>query len=640
MVTLFVLSNCFSSLASVGRNLPDASTGSIQSLTMDFFFSEPTFTTDSGYVRVHVDEADMNLVAPGKPVLPVNTSIISLEFGTEIVDVKYQISSQVVYTLSSHKLPFGGRFLPDIYGKTPVAYARETRSNDITNLYPKYWISYHTGGGLSFGEHVTYLVLNVYPVRYNAVRHEIHFISHITVTVNYKEPEEPLLDDHSIYDLLILAPSKFSFSLKPLVEHKNAYGVKTMFVSVEEVYDRMFWYGRDEQEKIKYFIKHAVEHWGVTYVLLVGGMKGQTDSWYLPVRYSHVVSPDEQGYAEPFFISDLYYADIYDALGGFSSWDSNNNNVFAEWNDTHKDEMDLYPDVYLGRLACRNVRELKTVVEKIITYENNAYGEDWFNNFLVVAGDSYNDTEHFNEGELIGEAAIECMPGFTPVRVYASQQDINWRNVNRVLNKGCGFAYFCGHGSPVSWNTHYPPDGTKWCTGYNIKDMLLLHNKEKLPIVIVGGCHNAQFDVSLLNLLKGLREEGLSYFRVKPPVGGFWYGEWSPECWAWFLTSKRGGGAVATIANTGVGAHGEGDVDSNGVPDYLEILDGWLELRFFQLYGVEHVNVLGEVHGETLTGYLHRFLGNNEKMDVKMVQQWELFGDPSLKIGGRCSLKT
>jgi hypothetical protein len=35
-----------------------------------------------------------------------------------------------------------------------------------------------------------------------------------------------------------------------------------------------------------------------------------------------------------------------------------------------------------------------------------------------------------------------------------------------------------------------------------------------------------------------------------------------------------------------------------------------------------------------LTGYLNKFLGDKAKMDVKMVQQWQLFGDPSLKIGG------
>jgi len=59
-----------------------------------------------------------------------------------------------------------------------------------------------------------------------------------------------------------------------------------------------------------------------------------------------------------------------------------------------------------------------------------------------------------------------------------------------------------------------------------------------------------------------------------------------------------------------------------------------MELRFLELYGIEHQEDLGKNHGQTMTEYLHWFLGNNEKMDTKMVQQWQLFGDPSLKIGG------
>ncbi|MFW6122479.1 MAG: peptidase C25, partial [Petrotogales bacterium] len=154
------------------------------------------------------------------------------------------------------------------------------------------------------------------------------------------------------------------------------------------------------------------------------------------------------------------------------------------------------------------------------------------------------------------------------------------------------------------------------------------------PITVVGGCHNGEFDISMWNIITGMREDGLRYFRLRPKAGRFWYRDWIPNCWAWWLTSKARGGAIDTIANTGLGTHGNGDSDNNSIADYLEVLDGWLELRFLQLYGEEHYDILGENHGETLTGYLHRFLGNGAKMDVKMVQQWELFGDPSLKIGG------
>jgi hypothetical protein len=165
--------------------------------------------------------------------------------------------------------------------------------------------------------------------------------------------------------------------------------------------------------------------------------------------------------------------------------------------------------------------------------------------------------------------------------------------------------------------------------------MILLHNGNKQPVVVVGGCHNGQFDVTMRKIITGLFEDGLGYFSTKPGnIGEFWYYEWVPNCWAWWLTSKIGGGAIATIANTGLGTHGEGDSDKNNVADYLEVLDGWLELRFLELCGRDNYDSLGGNHGETLTGYLHRFLGDDAKMDVKMVQQWELFGDPSLTLGG------
>ena len=165
--------------------------------------------------------------------------------------------------------------------------------------------------------------------------------------------------------------------------------------------------------------------------------------------------------------------------------------------------------------------------------------------------------------------------------------------------------------------------------------MIPLRNKDRYPITVVGGCHNGQFDVSLTNIILGLKEEGLHYFSSKPgSFGGFWHREWVPNCWAWWFTSKKNGGAIATIANTGLGTHGENDLDYNGVADYLEVLDGWLELRFFQIFGEENHRILGENHGDSITEYLHRFLDNNDRMDVKMIQQWELFGDPSLMIGG------
>ena len=589
-------------------------------IEINLTFSNPEVVKYGDYWVVRVNETNHNRMDHGKPILPVNVSIYELIFGSKILSVEYQNSTPEIINLSGMIT-----FCKANYDSLSLVNSEIIMDNNIcirADPYPADWVSFHTGGGLLKGEHKTYLVVRVYPVRYFIDENQLQFIKNIIVNITYQEPSDQIIKDNDTCDLLIISPSRFTRNLQRLVDHKNKFGIRTALVSLNYIYDEI-WYGRDYAEKIKLFIKEAIEKSGIKYVLLVGGLLGPTFRWYLPVRYSHVVPEDEQEYPEQFFISDLYYADIYDGKGNFSSWDSNNDNVFSVWNGTFKEKMDLYPDVYLSRLPCKNKLELNTMVNKIIRYEKDSKIDDeWFDNLILVAGDSYNDTNHYNEWELISEETIKLMPDFNPVRLYAKEgQDINRKTVNKVLNNGGSFAFFCGHGSPLSWSTHFPPDGINWTKGYNIDDMILLGNGGKLPIVVVGGCHNGQFDVTPLNLLKDFKDS-------------YYHSTWVPRCWSWWLTCKIGGGAIATISNTGLGTHGDGDMDNNSIADYLEILDGWLELNFFRLYGIEKQDILGLNHGDTLADYLNVFLGDDAKMDVNMVQQWVLFGDSSLKIGG------
>ena len=98
--------------------------------------------------------------------------------------------------------------------------------------------------------------------------------------------------------MVIIAPEKFSTDLQPLIDHKNSHGMQTILKTTESIYTEFS--GRDQPEKIKYFIKSAIENWNITYVLLVGGKKSLlTGNWgiegprtsnddrYVPVRYKN-----------------------------------------------------------------------------------------------------------------------------------------------------------------------------------------------------------------------------------------------------------------------------------------------------------------------------------------------------------------
>ncbi len=424
------------------------------------------------------------------------------------------------------------------------------------------------------------------------------------------------------YDLLIIAPDKFQKALEPLVEHKEYFGVKTKLVPLSKVYEEMYWYGRDDAEKVKYFIKKAYDIWGISYVLLVGGFR------LMPIRY--VYNQDiRHGYYEPKFISELYYADLYDRNGGFSSWDTDGDGVYGEWIDdgvaTEAEDkyIDLYPEVAVGRLPCRSIGEVSVMVDKIITYESSTYGSSWFNRMVVVAGDTYPEVDNSlwkgYEGEWYGDRAIENMSGFTPVKLYASDGSFSGpRDVIREINKGCGFLYFEGHANPFKWSTHPPNDPDTWVEGLSVLTMNFLHNGYKLPICVVGGCHNLQFDVHLGKL----REDPWYYFT------------WIPKCWGWKLTSKIGGGSIATIGCTGLGMSKEDKESFSGAGDYLEP-------TFFYEYGTNHTYILGDVWKNAIIDYLNRYpidwdtpATSDSAIDAKTVQQWVLFGDPSLMIGG------
>jgi len=431
------------------------------------------------------------------------------------------------------------------------------------------------------------------------------------------------------FKLLIIAPEKFAPFLIPLANHKIKHGIDALIVEVEDIIKSPIWSGKDDAEKVKYYIKYALDEWNTTYVLFVGGRKDQAkeESWWVPVRHSYLNRPYNKQ-DEFKFLSDLYFADIYDSEGNFSSWDTDNDGIFGEWplDGVAEDIPNLFPDVYIGRLPCRNRFEVRTIVKKIINYETQSFSDSWFKKMLVVAGDTYpNKTPSYYDGEVYTQQAIELMSEFEPVKLWASEGALkNWFGIVRQINKGCGFIFFSGHGGPDVWVTHPVNDSKNWIGEFKLRHIPFLFNKNKLPVILSGsGCSSNMFNVSL-----GHAEHVDAYLNnLVIPYG-------IPRCWGWSLTRKPNGGGIAVISSTGY-SYESSDIDRKG--GGCE----WLDIHFFEQYGKENVSILGECWGNTINRCLENFTINwndtsktGDALIVKNVEQWLLIGDPSLKIGG------
>ncbi|MGC9307759.1 MAG: C25 family cysteine peptidase [Thermoplasmatota archaeon] len=596
--------------------------------------------TSDEYVSVRLDGASAVTMQEGEPMLPYITKTMTFPLGTRIQDVEVTLGPVETQQLdvpvapAPRPLPRNMQYTEPVQQKGPIY--------DRGDLYPAQWLRWHTGAGLHDGEHVMFLTVQAFPERYAPQANELHCVDSIEVTVTYEEPATSMLTADA-YDLVIIAPAEFTGQLEPLVQHKEDHGLATKLVTLDEIYSGAYFsvQGRDGAEKIKYFIKDALEDWGITYVLLVGGKKSfltgnwgydgptKVDDtlWHVPVRYAALDDNAENGY-----ISDLYFADIYNGTGDFATWDTNDDGVYAAWAwRLGKDVIDGYPDVYVGRLACRSTREVETVVDKIITYETSTAGSEWFNRMLLIGGDTFPGDDYV-DGEVTTEYSFGFMPEtFDATKLFLTEGTLTlgggestlagkfaWINVIQTMSNGFGFVAFDGHGSPTAWATHFSdPSNHDWINGLMTYNMDLLSNGDMLPVVTVGGCHNSEFNISLTDFAKNE-----------------WTYQPTYECWSWHLVKMRGGGSIATLGYTGLGYGATGDGDRDGIPDCIEYRGGFIEGKFYEAYGQDGQDMLGAAFASSITEYVNVFPPMDNQIDCKTIEEWTLLGDPSLKIGG------
>ena len=601
-------------------------------------FSIPEIKDNEGFINIYSRETNSYIATSGEPVLPTYVQTLEFPRGTQIDDIECIFSDIHEIQLSKKVIP-ASRPVP--WHEADAIHPKINEDIYCKNqLYPENWYSYTFSGGLNKNnEDTTFLTVQMNPVRYNPVEDTIQFVDTINLEITYEEPERlPVSADE--YDLVIICYDRYARLLDPLLDHKNSHHIRTIIVPLKDIYKGTHFpvEGRDDPEKIKYFIKNAKDNWGIKYAMLVGSFMK------VPIRYTHLETDTGGVYEELEFASDLYYSDIYDSEWNFSSWDSDGDKVYGEWpypeGHPMEDIVDLSPDVHVGRLACMNRYEVKTMVKKIIDYEQNAYDSDWFNTMIVVGGDTFDKSweggTDYNEGEVANEKAIEFMPEFNPVKIWTTLENLNTANIHNEICKGAGFLYFVGHGNPRKWGTHVNGDYINWTEDFRNKDMYKLTNNGMYPILMVGGCHNSEIDVTPLNIIKGLIEERLHYFSSDlNDLGSYWTSNWVPECWSWVFVAKNRGGAIASIGSVGYGGVDIGDSNGNEIPDCIEGLDGWFETEFFRLYNEEKIDILGETYSQTITNYVNTFpVVYSDRYNCKIVETHILLGDPSLKIGG------
>jgi len=204
--------------------------------------------------------------------------------------------------------------------------------------------------------------------------------------------------DGSPVDMVIVTPADQESEYQRLATFHTQTGLMTVVRTVPWI-EANYPHGADRAETIRNFIKDAVSKWGTAWILL-GGDVGQ-----IPIRHSYSV-----GFANDQMSTDLYYGDLD------RNWNADGDSTFGEGDlyNALVDNVDLYPDVWVGRLPSQNTAQAKLLVDKTLAYLQNpplGYQKDALVLAEVLFPDNWDPGQSVGlDGATLAQAAVDSLP--------------------------------------------------------------------------------------------------------------------------------------------------------------------------------------------------------------------------------------
>ncbi len=362
---------------------------------------------------------------------------------------------------------------------------------------------------------------------------------------------------------LIITSEAFEPSFEPLADWKRKKGLSATIVTLEWIGDQ--YAGRDGAESVRMFIRDAHAEWGTDWVLLGG------DTDVVPHRTAFAMDCEYGRYENNSIPCDLYFSDLD------GDWDADGDGIFGEV----EDEVDLYPEVFVGRAPVETVEEAEVFVGKVLTYERRPPSE-YLAEMLFLAEVLWHDpyTDSGLSKNLIADRYVPRF--FKPItKLYESLGNESAAAATAALNAG---AHLINHDGHAGSNIMSVGSGSLW-----ISTMDALTNAPMYGIFFSIGCWPAAFD---------------------------------KDCVAEHFVTAPGGGGVAFIGNS---RYGWG---SPGNPEY-GYSDRYDQEFFKQLLKTGHHRV-----GEALAAAKSVYVPLSAQANVYRWCQYtvNLLGDPEMPV--------
>lgn len=280
-------------------------------------------------------------------------------------------------------------------------------------------------------------------------------------------PAAPTQLPAGAFEYVIITVDSLVAPFQPLIDWKTEKGVLATCVTSEWI--QANYAGDNIQDMYKAFIIDAYQTWGTAWFLM------GADTGLVPSRTCYAMDA-EQGMAGNRIRSDLFFSDLD------NYWNDNGTLPYGEV----EDNVDMYPDVFVGRAPANSVADVTTFVDKVLLYEKNPPAD--YSLKMLMTGDILWADPFTDSGIGLDMIDEDCVPPrYDPIlKLYQS-----WGNETResVLEAICDGQNYHLHDGHCFWYVMGAGEGSIF-----IDDADTVSNYPRNLILNTIGCWPAALD--------------------------------------------------------------------------------------------------------------------------------------------------
>jgi hypothetical protein len=404
------------------------------------------------------------IMTPGQPAIPYIPIKVLLPMGQKLTSVNVEFTDLTV--MRSVKYIDHVRKIQPISQPTPDNTPKDQTIYSKNANFPK--MNYELLGTQRVKGY-DLVIINIYPYKFNPVTRIVTWFQTVEITINstfendvydtqnkmmiesyktdlekmiinpenlynynktYSNSSRTLVSSDDPYTMIVITDEEREPYLQDFVDWKNDHDILTSTFLTSDIYTE--YTGVNDQEKIKNFIIDAYETYSGTsspleYVLLGG------DDEIIPIRTVFIDTGwGTYDYNMP---CDLYYGCLD------NNWDGNGNGIYGEV----EDDVDLIPEVSVGRFPAETLEEFENVFNKTSFYVDNQTVSD---DIICLIGENLNNNPLTWGGDYKDEVA-DLVPSldadYHVTRLYQREGTYSSETVRDAINSGLSVINHMGH---------------------------------------------------------------------------------------------------------------------------------------------------------------------------------------------------